>query len=52
MPFESEKQRRAMYAAAAGKGKVGIPQAVARRFIAHAKGKTKRGLRRSTLRMD
>lgn len=32
MPSTSEKQRRAMEAAAAGKGRLGIPQSVAREF--------------------
>ena len=35
MPFESEEQRRAMYAAAAGKSTIGIPQEVGRKFVAH-----------------
>ena len=36
MPFESEAQRKAMYAAAAGKSNIGIPQKVAEKFIKHA----------------
>lgn len=36
MPFESEAQREAMYAAAAGKSNIGIPQSVAEKFIKHA----------------
>jgi len=36
MPFESEAQRKAMYAAAAGKSNIGIPQTVAEKFIKHA----------------
>lgn len=40
MPFASEKQRRAMYAAAAGRGKVGISQSAAKSFIAHSKKKS------------
>lgn len=36
MPFESEKQRKAMYAAAAGKSQIGIPQSVAKEFIKHS----------------
>lgn len=36
MPFESEAQRKAMYAAAAGKSNIGIPQNVAEKFIKHA----------------
>jgi len=34
MPPVSQAQRRAMYAAAAGKGNIGIPQKVAREFTA------------------
>ena len=37
MPFESEKQRKAMYAAAAGKSNIGIPKSVGEKFIRHAK---------------
>lgn len=33
MPFESDKQRGAMYAAAEGKGNLGIPEKVADKFI-------------------
>jgi len=36
MPFESEKQRKAMYAAAAGKSNIGIPQKAAKKFIKHS----------------
>jgi len=36
MPFESEAQRRAMYAAAAGKSNIGIPEKVAKKFIKHS----------------
>jgi len=36
MPFESEKQRKAMYAAASGKSNIGIPQKVAKEFIKHS----------------
>lgn len=39
MPFKSAKQRRAMYAAASGKGKIGISKKAAKKFIAHSKGK-------------
>lgn len=39
MPFKSEKQRKAMYAAAAGKGKSGISKKAAKKFISHSKGK-------------
>ncbi len=37
MPFKSAKQRRAMYAAASGRGKVGISRKAAKKFIAHSK---------------
>ena len=33
MSAKSEKQRRAMYAAAAGHSKIGIPQAVGKEFV-------------------
>lgn len=36
MPFQSEEQRRAMYAAKAGHSNIGIPQEVAEKFIKHA----------------
>jgi len=36
MPFESEKQRKAMYAAASGKSNIGIPKEVAKKFIKHS----------------
>lgn len=39
MPFESPKQRRAMFAAASGNSTIGIRQHVARAFIRHAKRK-------------
>jgi len=35
MPFESEKQRKAMYAAAKSKSNIGIPKEVAKKFIKH-----------------
>jgi hypothetical protein len=34
MPIESEAQRRAMYAAAAGKSTLGIPKSVGKDFVA------------------
>lgn len=34
MPMESQAQRRAMYAAAAGKSNLGIPKKVAKEFVA------------------
>lgn len=36
MPFKSQAQRRAMYAASEGNSDVGIPQDAAARFIAHS----------------
>jgi len=36
MPFESNAQRKAMYAAAKGKSNIGIPQKVAKKFIKHS----------------
>jgi len=36
MPFESEAQRKAMYAAAKGKSNIGIPKEVAKKFIKHS----------------
>ena len=36
MPFESELQRKAMYAAASGHGNIGIPKQVAEKFIKHS----------------
>lgn len=38
MPPVSEKQRRAMYAAKAGKSTLGIPKSVGKEFIAADKG--------------
>ncbi len=38
MPFRSEAQRRAMYAAAEGRSTIGIPQEAAQHFIAHSEG--------------
>jgi hypothetical protein len=38
MPPVSQKQRRAMYAAAAGRSTLGIPRAVGREFVAADKG--------------
>lgn len=35
MPFQSEAQRKAMYAAAAGKSTLGIPEEVGKKFVAH-----------------
>ena len=36
MPFESEAQRKAMYAAAAGNSNIGIPKQAAEKFIKHS----------------
>jgi len=36
MPFESEAQRKAMYAAASGRSNIGIPKEVAKKFIKHS----------------
>ena len=53
MPMESEAQRGAMYAAAHGKGKKGIPKKVAREFVREDKGgklpKRKRKKRHKTM---
>lgn len=40
MPSTSEKQRRAMRAAAAGKSTIGIPQSVGREFVSADKAIT------------
>jgi len=37
MPFKSEQQKKAMYAAASGKSNTGIPKKVAKKFIKHRK---------------
>lgn len=34
MPFASDKQRRAMHAAAVGRSTIGIPRKVGRKFVA------------------
>jgi hypothetical protein len=47
MPFKSAKQKRAMYAAAAGKGKIGISKGAAKKFIKHSRPKKRRKKRRS-----
>jgi len=39
MPFKSEKQRKAMYAAAEGRSTIGISKKGAKKFIAHSKDK-------------
>lgn len=38
MPFKSEAQRRALYAAAAGNSTLGIPKEVGQKFVAHDEG--------------
>jgi len=40
MPFKSDKQRRAMHAAAAGRSTIGIPRDVARKFVADSEPRT------------
>lgn len=51
MPPVSQRQRRAMYAAAEGKSNIGIPKSVGREFIAADTGKklpkSRRGKRRA-----
>ena len=37
MPFKSARQKRAMYAAASGKGNIGISKKAAKKFIYHSK---------------
>ena len=44
MPFKSQAQRKAMYAAASGNSNVGIPQDAAKSFIAHSQGEDMSGL--------
>jgi hypothetical protein len=44
MPFESEAQRKAMYAAATGKSNIGIPEKVAKKFIKHSTDETQEEL--------
>jgi len=40
MPFQSENQRKAMFAAASGKSNIGIPKEVAEKFIKHSEDDT------------
>jgi hypothetical protein len=47
MPFKSERQRRAMYAAAGGHSTLGIPKSAARKFIKHSKRSKGRKKRRT-----
>ena len=51
MPFRSEAQRRAMMAAAEGRGTIGIPEEAAEKFIAHSKMKRKKKGKKSPLAM-
>lgn len=47
MPFKSKAQRGAMFAAAAGEGKVGIDKKAAAKFIAHARmARKKKGVKK------
>ena len=41
MPSKTPKQRRAMAAAAAGRGNIGIPKKVAKEFVAADKAKAR-----------
>lgn len=41
MPYKGGKQRRAMHAAAAGRGKIGISRKAAKKFVKHSSGKSK-----------
>jgi len=41
MPFESEAQRKAMFAAAAGKSNIGIPKEVGEKFVRHGEDEGK-----------
>ena len=50
MPSESKKQRGAMFAAKAGKSKIGIPPKVGAKFIKADKGKSKADLAKLPLR--
>ena len=38
MPMKSEAQRGAMHAAAAGKGTIGIPKSVGKKYVKHDAG--------------
>lgn len=42
MPSKTPRQRRAMYAAAAGKSKIGIPKKVGKEFVKADKAKARR----------
>ena len=50
MPYKSAKQRKAMHAAASGRGRSGIKPSAARKFIAHSKSKPKRSTKRTSKR--
>jgi len=47
MPFKSEKQRKAMYAAAEGHSNIGISKSSAKKFIKHTKKLEKKGKKKS-----
>ena len=46
MPYKSAKQRRAMHAAAGGRGKIGISRAGAKKFIKSTKAKAAKKTRK------
>lgn len=48
MPAKTEKQRRAMHAAAAGKSTIGIPQSVGREFVSEGIPEHKSKMKPST----
>jgi hypothetical protein len=50
MPSTSKQQRRAMFAAAAGKSNLGIPKKVGKEFVTADKGKSKQALSKLPLR--
>ena len=45
MPYKSDKQRRAMHAAAAGNSTIGIPKDVAKKFVSDSQGRMTKALR-------
>jgi hypothetical protein len=50
MPSKSKQQRKAMFAAKAGKSNIGIPPKVGAKFVAADKGKSKADLAKLPLR--
>lgn len=50
MPFVSDEQRAAFHAAAAGKGKIGIPKKVAKEFISKERRERKKKRFKARLR--